>query len=212
MSYRIPMLLLLIASAAAPVLADGGLVVSAGPVLSNLSPESDRYRDRFLTPGTSAGLAVELDAPGALSFLLTGEYFWKGSSPSGWDGELDAVLVSAMPVVQLPLVERFGLFAGGGAVYVSGSYSGTDDFGNYVEASGSTVGFGLTVGLDVSIVPPLSGRLEYRHAFADLRTDRADIDGQETSIYPAVESDLGYSQLCLTFPLSVLGEEGSVLR
>jgi hypothetical protein len=191
------------------VFADG-IGLSLGPIVSNLSPSDSAYSDRFLTPGTSAGLVASLEAPGVLGFRVTGEYFWKGSSPAGWDGEVKAFIVSAMPTLTVEPIRGLRAFGGAGAVFMSGSYSGTDDFGEYVEADGSTVGFGFTVGFEVPILAPLSGVIEYRHAFADLKTDNAVIDGQSSTVYPASETDMGYSQFCISFPVNLFGTDGSI--
>ncbi|MCD4701641.1 MAG: hypothetical protein K8S24_07270 [Candidatus Aegiribacteria sp.] len=184
--------------------------VSAGPIISNLAPMDSVYENRFLTPGTSVGLAVDIDAPGILDFRITGEYFWKNSSPIGWDGELSAVLVSIMPLAKYEVFNKFSVFAGAGGVFITGKYSGTDDFGEFVEVEGSSAGFILSVGAEVLLVGPLSGRLEYRRSFADLKTDNAIIDGEESSVYPAAEADLGSSQFCITFPVSLFGGSGAI--
>jgi opacity protein-like surface antigen len=184
--------------------------VSVGPMVSNLAPVDIDYENRFLTPGTSVGLAVDVDAPGILDFRITGEYFWKNSSPTGWDGEVSAVLVSVMPLVEHELFRRFQVFAGAGGVYISGKYSGTDDFGEYVEVEGSSAGFILSFGAEVTLAGPIAGRLEYRRSFAGFKTDNAVIDGQESSVYPAAEADLGSSQFCITFPVSLFGGQESI--
>ena len=72
----VPIILLLLISVSQSYAFDG-ISVSAGPMISNLAPADSVYENRFLTPGTSAGLAVDIDAPGILSFRITGEYFWK---------------------------------------------------------------------------------------------------------------------------------------
>ncbi len=187
-----------------------GISVSVGPMVSNLAPMDSVYENRFLTPGTSVGLAVDIDAPGILDFRISGEYFWKNSSPLGWDGELSAFLISIMPLVKYEVFNKFSLFAGAGGVFITGKYSGTDDFGEFVEAEGNSAGFTFSVGAEVVLVGPLSGRLEYRRSFAGFKTDNAIIDGQESSIYPAAEADLGSSQFCVTFPLSLFGGSRSI--
>ena len=190
--------------------ASDGIAVSAGPMISNLEPADASYGERFLTPGTSVGLAVDIDAPGILDFRVSGEYFWKNSSPTGWDGELSAFLISIMPLASYQLMKDFSVFAGAGGVYIIGKYSGSDDFGEYVEADGSAAGFGFTIGAEVVLVGPISGRLEYRRCFADLKTDNAVIDGAASNVYPAAETDLSNSQFCITFPVSIFGSEESV--
>ncbi len=187
-----------------------GISISAGPMISNLAPIDSVYENRFLTPGTSAGLAVDIDAPGILDFRITGEYFWKNSSPIGWDGELSAYMISIMPLVKYEVINKLSVFAGAGGVFLSGKYSGTDDFGEYVEVEGSSAGFTFSIGTEVILLGPLSGRLEYRRSFADFKTDNAIIDGEESSIYPAAEVDLGSSQFCITFPVSLFGGSGSI--
>lgn len=203
-------LLLILVSMSGVAEADDGIQFSAGPMISNLSPLDSSYEDRFLTPGTSAGLALDVDAPGMLDFRITGEYFWKNSSPTGWDGEISAWLISVMPLVEYELVRKFSLFAGAGGTYISGRYSGTDDFGEFVEVEGSSAGFTLAFGVEVALAGPLAGRLEYRRSFADFKTDNAVIDGSESSVYPAAEADLGSSQFCITFPVSIFGGQESI--
>lgn len=187
-----------------------GISVSAGPMISNLAPTDSVYENRFLTPGTSAGVAVDIDAPGILDFRITGEYFWKNSSPTGWDGKLSAFLISIMPLARYEVFNKFSVFAGAGGVFITGKYSGTDDFGEFVEAEGSSAGFIFSIGAEVRIAGPLSGRLEFRRSFADLKTDNAIIDGQESSVYPAAEADLGSSQFCITIPVSLFGGSGAI--
>ena len=190
--------------------ASDGISISAGPMISNLAPMDSVYENRFLTPGTSVGLAVDIDAPGILDFRISGEYFWKNSSPLGWDGELSAFLISIMPLAKYEVFNRFSIFAGAGGVFITGKYSGTDDFGEFVEAEGNSAGFTFSLGAEVVLAGPLSGRLEYRRSFAGFKTDNAIIDGQESSIYPAAEADLGSSQFCVTFPVSLFGGSGSI--
>jgi len=190
--------------------ASDGISVSIGPVISNLAPLDSVYRNRFLTPGTSVGIAVDVDAPGVLDFRVAGEYFWKNSSPTGWDGELSAFLISVMPLAEFEVFNKFSVFAGAGGVFITGKYSGTDDFGEYVEAQGNSAGFTFSVGAEVLLLGPLSGRLEYRRSFADIKMDNAVIDGVESSVYPAAEADLGSSQFTIAFPLKLFGGEGSI--
>lgn len=193
-----------------PLHAQDGIEISVGPMVSNLAPVDSAYENRFLTPGTSAGISVDVDAPGILDFRVTGEYFWKNSSPTGWDGELSAYLISVMPLVEYELFRKFNVFAGAGGVYITGDYRGTDDFGEYVEVQGSSAGFTLSFGAEVTLAGPLAGRLEYRRSFADFKTDNAVIDGSEASVYPAAEADLGSSQFCITFPVSLFGGQESL--
>lgn len=190
--------------------ASDGISVSAGPMISNLEPSDASYGERFLTPGTTIGLAVDIDAPGILDFRVSGEYFWKNSSQTGWDGELSAFLISIMPLASYHLMKDFSVFAGAGGVFIAGEYKGSDDFGEYVEADGSVAGFAFAIGAEVVLVGPISGRLEYRRSFADLKTDNAVIDGVASTVYPAAETDLGNSQFCITFPVSIFGSEESI--
>lgn len=190
--------------------ASDGISVSAGPMISNLEPSDASYEEKFLTPGTTIGLAVDIDAPGILDFRVSGEYFWKDSGPAEWDGELSAFLISIMPLASYHLMKDFSVFAGAGGVYITGKYSGSDEFGEYVEADGSAAGFTFAIGAEVVLVGPISGRLEYRRCFADLKTDNAVIDGLESTVYPAAETDLGNSQFCITFPVSIFGGEESI--
>jgi hypothetical protein len=96
-------------------------------------------------------------------------------------------------------------------VYVDGRYSGTDSFDRFVEASGSSLGFGFCFGMDISIAGPVSGRLEYRRAFIDMKTDKAIIDGQSRALFPAEEADLGYQQFGFTMLIGLFGGENSLL-
>jgi len=189
--------------------AGGGLEIRLGPMVSNLSPTDDGFESRFRTPGASWGAMVDLKAPGPITFLLGFESFHKRAS-AGWDGEVDAILISAFPCFSLPLYEGFSIHAGPGAVFVDGNYSGTDDFGAYTEAGGSSVGFGFTSGLDVPVWGPMTARLWYRRIFMDMKTDRANIDGVQSFIYPAAETDLGYSQFSVSLLLSLFGSGESL--
>lgn len=175
----------------------GGLGISAGTSVSSFDPVEEQYDSRFRTPGLSYGLTATLDAPGPLVFHLGGEYFSKKAS-SGWDGELSSLFFWAFPCGQLGIMQGFSMFAGPGLVGVSGDYSGTDDFGSFIEESGSSVGFAASAGADITLWGPLSARLEYRRGWMDMKSDRVDKDGQEAVIYPAAETDLGYSQYLFT--------------
>jgi len=206
---RISCMILLIAMVPV-VMGTDDIELSVGPMVSNLVPMDASYGERFLTPGTSTGISVDVDAPGPLAFRITGEYFWKHSSPTGWDGSVDAWLVSVMPMVERRLLGQLSVFAGAGGTYVSGNYSGTDDFGEFVEVSGSSAGFVAGLGVQVKLAGPLSGRLEYRRSFVGFKTDNAVVDGRESTIYPPTEIDLGSSQFCMTFPVSIFGGGDSV--
>ena len=184
----------------------GGLGISAGTSVSSLSPVETEYADRFLTPGFSYGLVASLDAPGPLAFHVGSEYFSKKAT-SGWDGEVSSFLFWAFPCGQLEVMDGFGLFAGPGLIGVKGNYSGTDDFGSFVEESGSSVGFAVALGSDILLWGPLSARLEYRHGWLDMKSDRVMEDGVETVVYPAAETDLGYSQYIFTLNVELFSIE-----
>jgi opacity protein-like surface antigen len=186
--------------------------VRLGGVVSNASPSDEGYESRFLTPGSTLGARVDLDARGPLCFTLGAERFTKAASAgTGWDGEISAMLITAFPSVRLPVIRGGTVFAGPGAVYVDGRYSGTDSFDRFVEASGSSLGFGFCFGMDISIAGPVSGRLEYRRAFIDMKTDKAIIDGQSRALFPAEEADLGYQQFGFTMLIGLFGGENSLL-
>ena len=187
-----------------------GMEVSLGAAASSLSPTEPFYDSAFLTPGTCLGAVVTVDAPGPLSFSVGLEDFSK-DAPAGWDGSVDAFLVTLFPTAGLELLDGFEVFAGPGAVYLSGDYSGTDRYGRFVEADGASVGFGFSAGGEISLSGPLSGRLEYRRTFMDLSTGSAVVDGTGQSVYPAEETDLGYSQFGFALVVSILGGEGSLL-
>ncbi len=184
----------------------GGLGISAGTSVSSLVPTETEYTDRFLTPGLSYGIVASLDAPGPLAFHVGSEYFSKKAS-SGWDGEVSSLLFWAFPCGQFEVMDGFGLFAGPGLVGINGDYSGTDDFGSYVEESGSSVGFAVSLGSDIFLWGPLSARLEYRHSWLDMKSDRVLKDGVETVVYPAAETDLGYSQYIFTLNVELFSME-----
>ncbi len=188
----------------------GGLGISVGTSVSSFAPVESEYNRRFLTPGVSYGFAASLDAPGPLVFHLGGEYFSKKAS-SGWDGEISSTLFWAFPCAQLGVMEGFSVFGGPGIVGVNGSYSGTDDFGSYVEADGSSIGFAASAGTDIVLWGPLFARFEYRHGWMDMKSDRVKKDGIETVVYPAAETDLGYSQyiFSLNVQLSAVDGEGN---
>lgn len=196
-------------SAAFPAAA--GLEASVEFFASNLSPVEPAYDSRFLTPGSSWGIGLELDAPGPVCFDLMFERFGKeAAAATDWDGEVSASLASAFPTARLG-VSGVDLLAGPLVVYADGEYSGTDDFGRFVEVSGSSLGFGFGAGLSIEIWGPLDAGLEYRRLFMDLKTDWADIDGDRTRIYPAAETDLGYGQFGVVLGVSVTGAESSLL-
>lgn len=197
-------------AAAAPAAA--GLEAGVEVFASSLSPFESEYDSRFLTPGGSWGVGLELDAPGPVCFDLMFERFGKdAAAATDWDGEVSASLVSAMPTARLSVMGGVELLAGPLVVYADGEYSGTDNFGRFVEASGSSLGFGFGAGLSIDVWGPLHAGLEYRRAFMDLKTDWADIDGDRTRIYPAAETDLGYSQFGAVLGVSVAGGESSLL-
>lgn len=184
--------------------------IRIGATASNLSPSEAFYEEAFLTPGTSVGGTVSVDAPGPLGFNVGAERFSK-SAPADWDGELDAMMVSLFPTASWEPLEGFSLYAGPGAVYLWGDYSGTDRYGRFVEADGSSVGFAFAAGGEIVVAGPLSARLEYRRAFMDLTTGEAFMDGTSVAIYPAEETDLGYSQFGFGLLVSLFGGEGALL-
>lgn len=188
----------------------GALELRLAARVSNLSPTEDFYDQTFLSPGTAFGGLASLDAPGPLGFDVGAEWFSK-NAPADWDGEVRAVLVSVFPTAGIEPLPGLELFGGPGAVFVTGRYSGTDSYGRFVEADGSSVGFGLCAGAGVRLHGPLAARLDYRRAFVDIRTDSAVIDGLSTSIYPAEETDLGYDQFTFSLLLSVFGGRESLL-
>ncbi len=183
--------------------------IRIGATASNLSPSEEFYKDAFLTPGTSIGGTVSVDAPGPLGFNVGAERFSK-SAPADWDGELDAMMVSLFPTASWEPLKGFSLYAGPGAVYLWGDYSGTDRYGRFVEADGSSVGFAFSAGGEIMLAGPLSARLEYRRAFMDLTTGEATMDGSTVAVYPAAETDLGYSQFGFGLLVSLFGGEGAL--
>lgn len=201
-----PVVLLLASTA----FAIAGLEVSVAPTASSLSPYDDQYDSRFLTPGVTLGGELALDSPGLLGFRVRAERFGK-DGPRDWDGALDAWLLSIWPVVTWEARPGVTLFGGPGAVYCTGTYEGTDDFGRYVEGDGSSAGIGLTAGAAVYLWGPVSAELGYSRAFMDMKTDEATYDGTQTIIYPPVEFDLSYYSLSLGLSVSVHGGEHSLL-
>jgi opacity protein-like surface antigen len=187
----------------------GGMGIGVGTSVSSFSPVEESYDLRFRTPGISYGIVASLDAPGPLVFHLGGEYFSKKAS-SGWDGEISSMLYWAFPCGQLSVMDGFSVFGGPGIVGVSGSYSGTDDFGSFIEEDGSSVGFAASAGTDIALWGPVSARLEYRYGWMDMKSDRVIKDGAETVVYPAAETDLGYSQyiFSLNVQLSAVDDRG----
>lgn len=196
----------------AAVPAAAGLEAGIEFFASNLSPVEQEYDSRFLTPGSSWGIGLELDAPGPVCFDLMFERFGKdAAAATDWDGEVSASLISAFPTARLEVSGGVELMAGPLVVFADGEYSGTDNFGRFVESSGSSLGFGFGAGLSIEIWGPFHAGLEYRRAFMDLKTDWADIDGDRTRIYPAAETDLGYGQFGAVAGISVTGAENSLL-
>lgn len=210
MIFRSTLLPVLLLPAAILAGRAGAVEVRIGACVSNLSPVESFYRDSFLTPGTSLGGIVSVDAPGPLGFIIGAERFAK-SAPADWDGEVAATLIALFPTAGFEPVRGFEVFGGPGAVYISGNYSGTDRYGRFVEADGASVGFAFVAGGELDIYGPVSARLEYRRAFIDIRTDSAVMDGSGVSIYPAEETDLGYSQFGFCLLVSLFGAGGSLL-
>jgi len=187
----------------------GGLGIGVGTSISTFAPVEENYDLRFRTPGVSYGIVASLDAPGPLVFHLGGEYFSKKAS-SGWNGKITSMLYWAFPCGQLRVMDGFSVFGGPGIVGVNGSYSGTDDFGSFVKEDGSSVGFAASAGTDITLWGPVSARLEYRYGWMDMKSDRVLKDGKETVVYPAAETDLGYSQyiFSLNVQLSAVDDRG----
>lgn len=190
----------------------GGMTISVAPVFSNLAPVDSAYKSIFFNEGTTVGFDIDVKAPGVdiLSFRIGGEYFWKSSAETVEDAEVTSFLVSFGPVISYDFYSPFAVFAGVGAVYITGDYSGAGYFGESIEGEGSSVGFEFTAGLQSRIFGPVSVRVEYRQAFMDITTDRAVIDGEDTNIYPAYATDLGYSQFRISFPVEVFGSETAI--
>ncbi|PIE52576.1 hypothetical protein CSA37_06045 [Candidatus Fermentibacteria bacterium] len=181
----------------------GGLGFGVGTSVSSLAPAEEQYDSRFRTPGAAYGLVFSLDAPGPVVFHIGGEYFCKKAS-TDWDGETKAILFWAFPCGQFSPMDGFGLFAGPGIVGLTGDYSGTDDFGSFIEEEGSSVGFGVSAGADIHLWGPLSARMGYRMTWIDMKSDKVIKDGEESVVYPAVETDLGYSQYSFTLNVDLI--------
>lgn len=187
------------------------LEIMAGPSIASVSPAEESYGERFGTEGTSLGGVLDLRSGGRLGFGVFLEVFGKQRSAGSWEGEVDALLLGALPRFRQSLPLGLELFAGCGAVYVSGDYSGLDEFGTLVEASGSSVGLVVAGGVELGLSGPVACRLEYRRAFADLKTDRAFFDGDELPVYPAYETDLGYDQIGFSLLVSVYGSDRAIV-
>ncbi len=200
--------LLLIPAAA---LAIAGLEVSAGPTAASLSPYEEQYESRFLTPGVAWGAELALDSPGLLGFRMRVERFAK-DGPQDWDGRVSALTLSVWPVVSWRARPGLSLHGGPGAVYCTGEYEGTDDFGRFVEGDGGSVGLGLTAGVSLDLWGPVSGTLGFTRSFMDMKTDEAVYDGTETVIYPPEEFDLGYYSLSMGVSVSIHGAGRSLLN
>lgn len=189
----------------------GGLEIGVGPLASSISPFESFYQDRFMTPGVCLGGEVTLVSPGPIDFLLGGGYFSKQGT-RGWDGEVTALLAWVFPVAGYSPIPGLSLFAGPGIAGCWGDYSGTDDFGSLVQASGNSLGYGLTGGGRLGLWGPLSCTLQYRRVWMDIKTDNAVIDGTGSFIFPAAETDLGYSGFFLGLSVSLAGGADSVWR
>jgi hypothetical protein len=189
----------------------GGLEVSFGPAVGSLDPSDDFYQERFKTPGLSLGGEVTLASPLPVDLFLGGAWFRK-EGVRGWDGEIEAVLMWVFPVAVVSPVEGLSVFAGPGVSGCWGDYSGTDDFGGFMEASGGSVGYGFTAGSEISLSGPLTCRLQYRSVWMDLKTDNVTLDGQTSYIFPAAETDLGFKGFFLGLSVSLAGGGNSVWR
>lgn len=188
-----------------------GLEVSLAPSVSSVSPDEQQYDSRFLTPGFFWGGELALDSPGILGFRLRARRFVK-DGPRDWDGRLRAWVLSIWPVVTWEARPGLSLHGGPGAVYCTGDYKGTDDFGRYVEGDGASAGIGLTAGASVRLWGPISGTLGVTRAFMDMKTDEATYDGTETILFPAEEFDLSYYALSMGLSVSIEGGEDSIFR
>ncbi len=189
----------------------GGLELEVGPMVGSLDPFEDFYQQRFLTPGLSLGGEITLSSPGPVDLLLGGGYFQKQGG-RGWDGDLKAFVGWVFPVAGFDPFTGLTLFAGPGVSGCTGEYAGTDDFGSHVEASGGSVGYGFTCGAEVLLWGPLSGRMQYRSVWMDMKTDEVTIDGEPSYIYPAAETDLGFKGYFLGLSVSLAGGGNSVWR
>ncbi len=189
----------------------GGLEIGFGPVAASLDPSDGFYRERFLTPGLSIGGEAVLTSRGPVGFLLGGGYFHKQGS-RGWDGEVRAFTVWAFPVASATPFPGLAVFAGPGVTGCWGDYSGTDDFGGFMEASGGSVGYGFTAGGEVLVWGPLSARMQYRSVWMDMKTSQVTLDGSPSFVYPPEETDLGFSGWFLGLSVSLAGGGNSVWR
>jgi hypothetical protein len=190
---------------------DLSLELSVGPGLSELTPAEDGYSERFSTSGMAWGGLVDLRSGSRLGFTVFVETFSKSRAEGSWEGEVDALLIGVAPRLRQSLPLGLEVFAGGGAVYIDGSYEGLDEYDRFVEAEGSSVGVIVTGGLEFPVYGPVTGRLEYRRTFADVKTDRAVFDGAERPLFPAVETDLSSTQLGISLLVSLYGGPESVV-
>ena len=190
---------------------DLSLELSVGPVLSELTPAEEGYTDRFSTSGMAWGGVVDLRSGSRLGFTVFLESFGKSRTEGSWEGEVSALMVGVVPRLRQRLPLGLEVFAGGGAVYIDGSYEGPDEYDRFVEARGSSVGVIVSGGMEFPVYGPVTGRLEYRRTFADVKTDRAVFDGDERPVYPAVETDLSSTQLAVSLLVSLYGGPESVV-
>jgi len=189
----------------------GGLEVGVGPMAGSLNPFEDFYQERFMTPGLALGGEISLVSPGPVDLLLGGAYFHKQGT-RGWDGEIKAFAAWAFPVAGYSPLSGFSVFAGPGIAGCWGDYSGTDDFGSLVEASGGSLGYGFTTGGQVHLWGPLSCSMQYRMVWMEMKSDNAIIDGKRSYFFPAVDTDLGFSGYSLGLSVSLAGGRNSVWR
>jgi len=165
-----------------------------------------------MNEGTTIGLDIGVRAPGIefLLFRISGGYFRKNAAETIEDTEVTAFLITAGPVLSYEFYSPFSLCAGIAAVYIDGDYSGAGYFWQSVEGSGSSVGFEFSAGFESHLFGPVSARIEYRQAFTDITTDMALIDGEETNIYPAYATDLGFSEFRISFPVELFGSDKAI--
>lgn len=189
----------------------GGLEISFGPLAGSLDPFEPFYQERFMTPGLSVGGEVTLASPGPVKLLLGGCRFSKQGG-RGWDGDIKAFVAWAFPVAGYDPVPGLSVFAGPGVAGCWGDYSGTDDFGNFMEASGGSVGYGLTAGGEVVLWGPMACRVQYRSVWMDMKTDNVTMNGAPSYIYPAADTDLGFDGFLLGLSVSIAGGRDSVWR
>ena len=179
--------------------------LSCGLTVGSLTPFEEDYDERFSTSGATWGGLIDLRSGDRLGFALFLESFARSRSSGSWSGEVEAILIGAVPRFRQTLPLGTEVFAGVGAVYISGEYSGPDQFGRLIEADGSSVG-----GAEMAVYGPLSVRAGYRRVFADLKTDEVLVDGTRTPVYPAAATDLDYGEVSVSLIVSIYGGDRSL--